>query len=94
MRILLLSLLTLGACHVASPYEDDVYVPYDMQKTDASATCPADLTTAAGTFCAVEGMTCGSCSDPCQFCHLLVCQAGKWTDVESFPGECDGGTTD
>lgn len=91
MRTLtLLFLVTLGACggdHVTSGSHD--------MTTDSSATCPANLATAEGTPCAAEGMTCGTCTDPCQFCNMLACEGGTWTTVESFPSVCsDGGTTD
>jgi hypothetical protein len=59
--------------------------------------CPSDLFDAVGTSCSVEGQTCGGpCLNYCQFCNLLECQNGIWTQVESSPDpSCqmpDGGT--
>ncbi len=53
---------------------------------DAGA-CPADLSAAVGKPCAVEGQSCGgeSCTDPCQFCNVLMCTGGKWQQLEAFP---------
>lgn len=59
-----------------------------------------------GDVCSKENETCGSCTDPCQFCNLLRCSGGRWTGIEAFPtppsdpqcqkdgGQTDGGTTD
>jgi hypothetical protein len=41
-----------------------------------------------GTACASEGMVCGSCSDPCQFCNTLRCQSGHWQTQEAAPAPC------
>jgi len=49
----------------------------------ASADC---ATAVSGGSCSPEGRYCGGgCTDPCQFCHELTCQGGKWEDVEAFP---------
>ncbi len=48
--------------------------------------CPADFMEADGTPCSVEGQRCGGeCSDPCQFCNVLFCEAGTWHWLEAFP---------
>lgn len=40
---------------------------------------------AAGTFCATNGQSCGACSDPCGFCNILQCTSHVWTRVEAPP---------
>ncbi|MEO6572567.1 MAG: hypothetical protein ABIP89_01920 [Polyangiaceae bacterium] len=52
-----------------------------------SCGCPADLGSAVGTPCYEEGMSCGgsACTNACEFCNILECSEGKWTQLEAFP---------
>lgn len=54
---------------------------------DTSGPCPADPIAAEGTACGVEGASCGSehCTDPCQFCNILMCTGGVWQHLEAHP---------
>jgi hypothetical protein len=56
----------------------------DAGSPDAGG-CPSDWFAAEGTACSPEGMTCGSCTDPCGFCNLLRCDGGVWSHLEAFP---------
>jgi hypothetical protein len=38
--------------------------------------------------CRGEGVICGSCTNPCQFCNLLRCTDGTWQAMEVFPAPC------
>lgn len=59
---------------------DAVIVP------DAVEPCPTDFLAADGLACSVEGRVCGGpCTDPCQFCNVLMCEGGHWTWMEAFP---------
>ena len=49
---------------------------------------PACATAVDHGACSSEGATCGSCSNPCQFCNLLRCVSGHWTAMESTPAPC------
>ena len=60
----------------------------DMVTAGDMAGCPADISSAVGTSCGTDGKTCGSCSDPCQFCNLIICTGGVWTQEEAFPQQC------
>ena len=57
----------------------------DAALADAGDGCPADLGTAEGTPCAVEGTTCGGPCGACGFCNLLSCTGGTWQRLEAFP---------
>ena len=63
---------------------------------DLKQPCPSNLTKAEGTACTSEGQSCGgeACTNACNFCNTLVCANGTWSNLETFPGLCDGGTTD
>src|SRR5262249_38293560 len=42
-----------------------------------------------GAACASDGVTCGGpCSDVCSFCNILLCQSGRWANIETFPTPC------
>jgi hypothetical protein len=66
----------------------------DVIGDTGSFVCPADPSTLEGQPCSQPGQTCGTCSDPCQFCNLERCDGTRWTHVEAFPGPCDGGAVD
>lgn len=57
----------------------------DAGVIDAGPVCPLDPAAAVGTPCTPEGQSCGTCSEPCSVCHLLVCQGGVWQDLEVIP---------
>ncbi len=52
-----------------------------------SCGCPADLAGAVGTSCDQEGESCGgsACTNSCEFCNIIQCSAGVWTQLEVFP---------
>jgi hypothetical protein len=60
----------------------DLGLGSDLGADLASAACASAV---AGNACSPEGASCGSCTDPCQFCNLLQCQGAKWQAVEAFP---------
>lgn len=44
-----------------------------------------------GSACAMEGEFCSpGCEDPCQFCNVLRCEGGVWTQLEAPPAPCAG----
>lgn len=56
--------------------------------TGGVACDPQDLPE-PGTPCAMEGQFCSpGCEDPCQFCNVLECEGGKWTNIEAQPAPC------
>jgi len=40
--------------------------------------------------CATDGSSCGSCTDICSFCNVLICQSGRWERRETGPAPCFG----
>jgi hypothetical protein len=54
----------------------------------AGGTSGACASATNGGACSSEGMVCGSCTDPCQFCNTLRCQSGHWQNQEAFPAQC------
>lgn len=38
--------------------------------------------------CDSEGMRCGDCASPCEFCNILVCSQGVWGRLEAAPAPC------
>lgn len=53
------------------------------------SSCPSNPEAAIGQTCDEENKTCGECSNPCQFCNLIRCEAGKWSPIEAAPPPCD-----
>ena len=93
MRLSLFACLfsLLAACGGSSA--DDTAV--DAAVKDLSmAACPQNPSSVKdGDACSPEGLSCGMCTDPCQFCNLLKCTGGKWSHLEAFPAVCDDGGT-
>ena len=99
-RAFALALFALAACNGATVTADGSTDTGSDVTTNADATldtafvCPGDPSTLDGQPCSTSGQTCGTCSDPCQFCNIARCDGTRWTHVEVFPGQCDGGAPD
>jgi hypothetical protein len=86
-----------GAPDAGGPPPNDAGLPPEMDAgrppvTDAAVVdpdagaCPADLFAAEGTPCAPEGAFCGGeACDPCSFCRIVHCAAGRWEGLEAPP---------
>ena len=78
-------LIALAACG-SDPSSDG---PFDASPDHSADACPATIDPAmVGQPCASEGLSCGHCTDPCQFCNTIHCQGGVWTTSEAFPMPC------
>jgi len=83
-----------------TPTSDSTVNPTTVDPTTEATTDPTtDATTGEpacpvefpeeGTPCAAEGLFCGGpCEDPCQFCNLIRCEGGVWTQLEAPPAPC------
>jgi hypothetical protein len=57
--------------------------------TGGGVACDPNNLPEIGSPCAMEGEFCSpGCPDPCQFCNVVKCEGGVWTQLEAPPGRC------